>query len=253
MWVGVVTLFPEMLDAIRDSGITRRAIERNLLQLAAWNPRDYATDRHGTVDDKPFGGGPGMLMKVAPLREAIAAAKAAGQAAKGAPPKVIYLSPQGQKLDQAMLAELSTEPGLVTVAGRYEGIDERIIRNDVDLEVSVGDFVVSGGELPAMLLIDGITRLLPGAVGDPVSVETESFTRDRLDYPQFTRPEMVDDEGVPPVLLSGDHEKIRQWRKREALIRTYEQRPDLLERTGPDQEEQAWLDEYLAGHNHPQG
>lgn len=224
MWIGVVSLFPEMFEAVSGSGITRRAMEAKLLDLHTWNPRDFATDRHRTVDDKPYGGGPGMLMKVAPLKAAIDAAKAAS----GTDPRVIYLSPQGKPLTQAKLAEYAKQPELILVAGRYEGIDERLMESVIDEEVSIGDYVLSGGELPAMVLIDGITRLLPGAVGDRESVEQDSFSEGLLDYPQYTRPETVDGLEVPDVLMSGDHERIARWRRMQALGRTYERRPDLF-------------------------
>ncbi len=255
MWVGVVTLFPEMFAAISTFGITRRAVERDLLGLEFWNPRDFATDRHNTVDDKPFGGGPGMLMKVPPLREAIHAARREAGARGFDDTKVIYLSPQGQPLDQSMMVELASRQSLICVAGRYEGVDERVIRQDIDLEVSIGDYVLSGGELPAMVLIDGVARLIPGVVGDPESVVTESFSTGLLDYPQYTRPDDIDGEPVPDVLLSGDHEKIRRWRQQQAVIRTYERRPDLLqamlEKDGLDDELKQLLDEYLSDQQKP--
>lgn len=243
MWIGVISLFPEMLDAISGSGITRRAIEAELLSLQAWNPRDFATDRHRTVDDKPYGGGPGMLMKVAPLKAAIEAAKAASETNR---PRVVYLSPQGEPLNQAKLAEYAEQSELILVAGRYEGVDERLLESVIDEEVSIGDYVLSGGELPAMVLIDGITRLLPGAVGDRDSVEQDSFSEGLLDFPQYTRPEMVEGLEVPEVLMSGDHEKIARWRRMQALGRTFERRPDLLSDRVLTDEEQQLLNEYLA-------
>jgi len=243
MWIGVVSLFPEMFEAISGSGITRRAIEGELLELQTWNPRDFATDRHRTVDDKPYGGGPGMLMKVEPLKSAIDAAKAE---ARSTPCGVIYLSPQGAPLTQAKLEEYATRESLILVAGRYEGIDERLVQSAIDEEVSIGDYVLSGGELPAMVLIDGITRLLPGAVGDRESVEQDSFSSGLLDYPQYTRPETVDDLEVPEVLMSGDHEKIARWRRMQALGRTFERRPDLMSERVLTDEEQQLLNEYLA-------
>ena len=243
MWIGIVSLFPEMFQAVSGFGITRRAVESGLLEIDYWSPRDFATDKHRTVDDKPYGGGPGMLMKVQPLRDAIS--KARLRAKSDCP--VIYLSPQGRKVDQAVLRRLSEQPELILVAGRYEGIDERLIESEIDEELSIGDFVLSGGEIPAMVLIDGLTRLLPGAVGDAESVQQDSFAdadQPRLDYPQYTRPEVVDDLAVPAVLTSGDHEAIARWRKTQALGRTYEKRPDLLGELGAD--EQKLLDEYLA-------
>ncbi len=242
MRIGVVSLFPEMFEAVSGSGITRRAIEDGLLALRTWNPRDFATDRHGRVDDKPYGGGPGMLMKVAPLKAAIDAARVAA----GEDCRVVYLSPQGVPLTQAKLEAYAGQRELILVAGRYEGIDERLMASVIDEEVSIGDYVLSGGELPAMVLIDGITRLLPGAVGDRESVEQDSFTDGLLDFPQYTRPETVDGLEVPAVLMSGDHGRIARWRSMQALGRTYEKRPDLMTDRLLTDEEQQLLNEYLA-------
>ena len=240
MWIGIVSLFPEMFNAVSSFGITRRAVESGALELEVWNPRDFTEDKHKSVDDKSYGGGPGMLMKVQPLRDAINAAKHGVRS--GAP--VIYLSPQGRRIEQADLARLSEQPELILVAGRYEGIDERLIDSVIDEELSIGDFVVSGGELPAMILIDGVTRLLPGVVGDSESVEQDSFSDGLLDYPQYTRPEVVDGLEVPAVLMSGDHEKIARWRKMQALGRTFDRRPDMIEALDLDEEEQALLAQY---------
>jgi len=242
MWIGVVSLFPEMFKAVTDYGISRRAVEKGLLALEVWNPREFTEDKHRTVDDKPYGGGPGMLMKVQPLKDAINAAKSKAQAQC----PVIYLSPQGKPLEQADLASLAMLPEVILVAGRYEGIDERLIESAIDMEVSIGDFVASGGELPAMLLIDGVTRLLPGAVGDADSVEQDSFSNGLLDYPQYTRPETEDGLAVPEVLMSGDHGQIARWRKMQSLGRTYEKRPDLITARTLTEEEKQLLDEYLA-------
>lgn len=242
MWIGVVSLFPEMFKAVTDYGISRRAVENGLLTLEVWNPREFTEDKHRTVDDKPYGGGPGMLMKVQPLKDAINAAKSKAQAQC----PVIYLSPQGKPLEQADLASLAMLPEVILVAGRYEGIDERLIESAIDMEVSIGDFVASGGELPAMLLIDGVTRLLPGAVGDADSVEQDSFSNGLLDYPQYTRPEAEDGLAVPEVLMSGDHGQIARWRKMQSLGRTYEKRPDLITARTLTEEEKQLLDEYLA-------
>jgi len=242
MWVGVVTLFPEMFQAITASGITRRAVDSGLLQLVFWNPRDFTTDRHRTVDDKPYGGGPGMLMKVEPLKAAIQAARA--QAGENC--KVVYLSPQGKKLDQESIRDLGSVTALILVAGRYEGIDERLIASEIDEEYSIGDYVLSGGELPAMVLIDAMTRLQPGAVGDAESVRADSFADGILDFPQYTRPEVVDGVGVPEVLISGNHKQINRWRLKQALGRTYEKRPDLLAGRRLTETEQHLLDEYRA-------
>ncbi|HIE87685.1 MAG TPA: tRNA (guanosine(37)-N1)-methyltransferase TrmD [Pseudomonadales bacterium] len=242
MWIGVVSLFPEMFKAVTDYGISRRAVENGLLTLEVWNPREFTEDKHRTVDDKPYGGGPGMLMKVQPLKDAINAAKSKAQAQC----PVIYLSPQGKPLEQADLASLAMLPEVILVAGRYEGIDERLIESVIDMEVSIGDFVASGGELPAMLLIDGVTRLLPGAVGDADSVEQDSFSNGLLDYPQYTRPETEDGLTVPEVLMSGDHGQIARWRKMQSLGRTYKKRPDLITARTLTEEEKQLLDEYLA-------
>ena len=242
MRIGIVSLFPGMFEAISAFGITGRAIAGGLVTLEYWNPRDFAGDAHQTVDARPYGGGPGMLMTVQPLKDAIVAAK--GELST----PVIYLSPQGRQVNQATLARLADEKELVLVAGRYEGIDERLIESVVDEELSIGDFVVSGGELPAMMLIDGMIRLLPGAVGDMESVRQDSFSGGNyplLDYPQYTRPEVVDGQQVPRVLLTGDHQAIEHWRKVQALGRTWERRPELLARLGLSPQDQALLDEYL--------
>jgi tRNA (guanine37-N1)-methyltransferase len=231
-----------MFKAVTDYGISRRAVENGLLTLEVWNPREFAEDKHRTVDDKPYGGGPGMLMKAQPLKDAINAAKSKAQAQC----PVIYLSPQGKPLEQADLASLALLPEVILVAGRYEGIDERLIESAIDMEVSIGDFVASGGELPAMLLIDGVTRLLPGAVGDADSVEQDSFSNGLLDYPQYTRPETEDGLTVPEVLMSGDHGQIARWRKMQSLGRTYIKRPDLITARTLTEEEKQLLDEYLA-------
>lgn len=244
MRIDVVTLFPEMLDAVTESGISGRAVERGLLEVARWNPRDYTRDRHRTVDDRPYGGGPGMVMMVEPLRAAIRAAKR--QAPQGAP--VIHLSPQGRVLDQAGLRELAALPGMVLVASRYEGVDERLIAAEIDQEWSIGDYVLSGGELAAMVLIDGVTRLLPGALGHEDSAEQDSFTDGLLDHPHYTRPEVIDGEPVPPVLLSGDHAAIRRWRCKQALGRTWLRRPELLQGRPLDEEQQRLLQEFIREH-----
>ncbi len=247
MWIGIVSLFPEMFSAVSQHGITGRAVQNGLLELASWNPREFADDRHRTVDDKPYGGGPGMLMKVAPLRAAIEAAR---EAAPGEC-KVIYLSPQGKRLDQDDLKLLAAEQSLVLVAGRYEGVDERLIDTEIDAEYSIGDYVVSGGELPAMVLIDGVTRLLPGAVGDTESVTRDSFFDGLLNYPQYTRPELIDGLMVPPVLMSGNHAEISRWRLKQSLGRTFERRPDLLEERELTKAEQDLLEAYRKEHDLP--
>jgi tRNA (guanine37-N1)-methyltransferase len=227
MWIGVVSLFPEMFRAISENGVTGRAIKNNLLSIQCWNPRDFTFDKHRTVDDRPYGGGPGMLMMVQPLRDAIMAAKQAAKEA-GHEAKVIYLSPQGQRLDHSRARSLSSSDALILVAGRYEGIDERVIETLVDEEWSVGDYVLSGGELPAMILIDAVVRFVPGVLGHAQSAEQDSFAEGLLDCPHYTRPEVLDGKQVPSVLLSGDHEKIRLWRLKQSLLRTKQRRPDLL-------------------------
>lgn len=238
--IGVVTLFPEMFAAVTDYGVTGRAVESGLMSLECWNPRDYTHDRHQSVDDKAYGGGPGMVMLVQPLRDAIRAARAALPQAK-----VIYCSPQGRRLDQGGVEQLAANTRLILVAGRYEGVDERVIAAEVDEEWSIGDYVLSGGELPAMVMIDAVARRQPGVVGDAGSVEADSFAAGLLDYPHYTRPEVIDGRAVPAVLLSGDHEKIRRWRLKQALGRTWQRRPDLIQRDRLSAEEQALLDEFL--------
>lgn len=241
MRVDVITLFPEMFAAISEYGITSRAVKHGLLQLNCWNPRAYTEDRHQTVDDRPFGGGPGMVMKVEPLERALADVRqAAGDQAK-----VIYLSPQGRPLTQAGVQELAAAQSLILVAGRYEGIDERFIEAHVDEEWSVGDYVLSGGELPAMVLIDALTRLLPGALGHAGSAEEDSFSDGLLDCPHYTRPEVYAGKRVPDVLLSGNHEHIRRWRLQQSLGRTWERRADLLDCRSLSGEEKKLLEEYI--------
>lgn len=241
MWFGVVSLFPEQVQAVGQFGVTGRAVERGLIEVETWNPRDFTQDKHRTVDDRPFGGGPGMLMKVAPLRDSIKAAKAAS----GDRAKVIYLSPQGRKIDQQLINQLAEQPALILVCGRYEGVDERLIQTEVDEELSLGDYVLSGGELPAMVLIDAVARQLPGVLGDKASAEEDSFSEGLLDCPHYTRPEVLDDLAVPPVLLSGNHEHIRTWRLKQQLGRTWERRPELLDELDLDLEQQKLLNEYI--------
>lgn len=221
MWCGVITLFPDMFAAL-DYGIVGRAKQQQLLTLALLNPRDFAKEPHRRVDDRPYGGGPGMVMQYEPLRDAIVAAKKINNNAK-----VIYLSPQGRRLDQQGLRELQKEDALILLCGRYEGIDERVVEHLVDEEWSVGDYVLSGGEFAAMVMIDGLTRLLPGALGDETSIDNESFNDGLLDFPHYTRPEEIDGLKVPDILLSGDHEAIHRWRLEEAQKRTLQRRPDL--------------------------
>ncbi|WP_413796039.1 tRNA (guanosine(37)-N1)-methyltransferase TrmD [Aeromonas dhakensis] len=241
MWIGVISLFPEMFRAITEHGVTGRAVKSGLLQIECWNPRDFTHDKHRTVDDRPYGGGPGMLMMVQPLRDAIHAAKqAAGDGAK-----VIYLSPQGRKLTQAGVTELATNQKLILVAGRYEGIDERVIQTEVDEEWSIGDYVLSGGELPAMTLIDAVSRLVPGVLGDQASAEQDSFTDGLLDHPHYTRPEVLDGLAVPEALTSGNHEVIRRWRFKQSLGRTWQRRPELINNLALTDEQESLLAEYV--------
>jgi tRNA (guanine37-N1)-methyltransferase len=223
MQFGIVSLFPEMFAAVTGHGVTGRAVRSGRIALDYWNPRDFTTDRHHTVDDRPYGGGPGMVMMTEPLQKAVAAAKTNMPAAK-----TIYLSPQGRLLNQQHVAELATQPALILIAGRYEGIDERFIAQHVDEEWSVGDYVLSGGEMAAMVMIDAISRLIPGVLGHELSAEQDSFTAGLLDCPHYTRPEVFDDIPVPPVLLSGNHEEIRRWRLTQSLVRTRARRPDLF-------------------------
>jgi tRNA (guanine37-N1)-methyltransferase len=220
----VITLFPEMFAALTASGITRRALERGLWQIECWNPRQWTQDVHRTVDDRPYGGGPGMVMMASPLEQAINAAKVAA----GVEAKVIGLSPQGRRIDQRCVEELAASTGAILLCGRYEGIDERLMERCVDEELSLGDFVLSGGELAAMALMDACIRQLPGALNDEASAVEDSFAAGLLDCPHYTRPEVYEGSVVPDVLLSGNHEKIRRWRLKQALGRTWQRRPDLL-------------------------
>lgn len=242
MRLDVVTLFPGMFDALRE-GVSGRAIKRGLVDLQLWNPRDYTQDVHRTVDDRPYGGGPGMVMMVAPLVAAIEDAKQAAPASR-----VVYLSPQGKRFDQQAAEQLSQLDGLILIAGRYEGIDERVIDTFVDEEWSLGDYVLSGGELPAMVLMDSVIRLLPGALGHADSAQQDSFVDGLLDCPHYTRPEEVLGQTVPDVLLSGNHERIRRWRLQQALGRTWLRRPDLIKDRELSEEEQLLLDEFIGTH-----
>jgi len=243
--IDVVSLFPHMFDALTQDGITGRAIERGLLQLAVTNPRDFTADRHQTVDDRPYGGGPGMVMMVPPLRDAINATRETQQKLGSGESKVIYMSPQGRRLDQRLATELSQVPNLILVAGRYEGVDERLIESQIDEEISIGDYVLSGGELAAMVVIDAVTRLLPGALGHEDSAQQDSFVDGLLDYPHYTRPEEVDEMAVPAVLRSGNHPLIARWRQQQALGRTWLRRPDLLEGVELNKEQQQLLDAFV--------
>ena len=230
MWLGIVTLFPEMFNALTDYGVTGRAFRDEKATLALWNPRDFTEDKHRTVDDRPYGGGPGMLMKVEPLAKAIAAAKIASTKIgdDNQPAKVVYLSPQGRPLTQSGVQELSATNKLIMVAGRYEGIDERLLLSAIDEEWSLGDFVLSGGELAAMSFADAMIRLQPGVLGHQNSAIEDSFSDGLLDCPHYTRPEILDGDAVPAVLLSGDHKAIAKWRHQQALGRTWQRRPELL-------------------------
>ncbi len=241
----VITLFPEMFGALTQYGVTRRAAEQGKFQLQTWNPREFTSDNHRTVDDRPFGGGPGMVMLVEPLARAISAAKAAQAAAGVGPSRVIHLSPQGRPLTDAVVKELlAREGGLILLASRYEGVDERLIRRHVDEEISIGDYVLSGGELAAMVLMDSMVRQLPGVLGDADSAEQDSFVDGLLDCPHYTRPEIYDGEGVPAVLMSGHHAEIEKWRLKQSLGRTAERRPDLLAQRQLTKQEARLLAEY---------
>ncbi|BBL71477.1 tRNA (guanosine(37)-N1)-methyltransferase TrmD [Methylogaea oryzae] len=236
----VVTLFPEMIEQTARCGVTGRAIETGSVRLAVWNPRDFTSDRHRTVDDRPYGGGPGMVMKVQPLRDAIRSARA--EAPPGA--KVVYLSPQGRRFDQAAALAFAECPGLILVAGRYEGVDERLVETEIDEEWSIGDYVLSGGELAALVVIDAVTRLLPGVLGDAESAQQDSYMDGLLDCPHYTRPEDIEGRHVPEVLQSGNHAAINRWRLKQALGRTWQRRPDLLDKRELDGEQLRLLEEY---------
>ena len=241
MRIDVVSIFPAMFDAVRGWGMTRRAIEAGQLELGLWDPREFAVDRYRRVDDRPYGGGPGMVMMIEPLRRAVDKARSMGGG------RVLYLSPQGYRLDQARVKALSLESSLVLLAGRYEGVDERLIERVVDEEISIGDYVVAGGELPAMVLIEALVRYLPGVLGNEDSVEADSFSDGLLDWPHYTRPETHETRTVPEALLSGNHEKIRRWRLKQALGRTWMRRPDLLESKVLSKEEQQLLESFKCG------
>jgi tRNA (guanine37-N1)-methyltransferase len=243
MRIDVITLFPEMVRECASHGIQGRAIEHGLLSLQTWNPRDYTEDKHRGVDDRPYGGGPGMVMQVQPLRAAIRAAREADATAP-----VIYLSPQGKRFEQRKAQQLAGLERMILVAGRYEGVDERFIELEVDEELSAGDYVLSGGELPALMVIDAVTRLLPGALGDADSAQQDSFMDGLLDYPHYTRPEEVDGLPVPAELIGGNHADIRRWRAKQALGRTWQRRPDLLEALQLDEQQQRLLNEFINEH-----
>lgn len=241
MQVQVVTIFPDMVKAIAEYGVVGRAAKRGILALQCQDPRDYTADVHRTVDDRPYGGGPGMVMKYEPAAAALKAARLAMPAGS----QVVCLSPQGAVFDQAAAKRYAELPGIILLAGRYEGIDERLIESEVDEELSLGDFVLSGGEIAAMAVIDAVVRLLPGALGDETSAEQDSFMDGLLDHPHYTRPEEVEGRGVPDVLLSGDHARIAKWRHQQALGRSYVRRPDLVKKLDLNDEQKRMLDEYL--------
>jgi len=241
MQIAVVSLFPEMVGQVAEYGVVGRARERGLLAFSCENPRDYAEDAHRTVDDRPYGGGPGMVLKYEPAAKAIQAARS--KLPTGCP--VVCLSPQGEVFDQATAERFAALPGMILLAGRYEGIDERLIENDVDEELSLGDFVLSGGEVAAMAVIDAVTRLLPGVLGDEESAIQDSFVEGMLDHPHYTRPETIAGQRVPAVLLSGDHARIARWRQKQALGRTFLRRPDLAQKLDLSKEQQMLLDEFL--------
>ncbi len=243
-YFGVVSLFPEMFDAVTKYGVTRRACEKELIKVEAFNPRDYTLDKFGNVDAKPFGGGPGMLMQYQPLHDAIKVARE--HAPSGT--KVVCLSPQGKQLDHSLVTKFHSWGSMILIAGRYEGIDERVLQTEVDLEVSIGDYVLSGGELPAMCIIDAVSRLVPGVLGNIQNAYEDTFAQGLLHFPQYTRPEEINGLKVPEVLVSGNHEKIRQWRLQQALGRTYERRPDLLEGRELDKLERKLLKAYKEEH-----
>ena len=238
MQIAIVTIFPQMFDGFVCEGMTRRALEVGQLQLEFRNPRDFTEDNHRQVDDRPYGGGPGMVMMAEPLDQAISSARAAVRG------RVIYLSPQGRRLEQKRVRELAGEAGLVLLAGRYEGVDERVLEAEIDEEISIGDYVLSGGELPAMVLIEALVRYLPGVLGNEDSVKSDSFTAGLLDWPHYTRPEVYGEDQVPPVLLSGHHEEIRRWRMKQALGRTWQKRPELLRDIELTDEQRELLDLY---------
>ncbi|WP_290653233.1 tRNA (guanosine(37)-N1)-methyltransferase TrmD [Aquisalimonas sp.] len=241
MRVDVITLFPQLVQAVADYGVTGRAAERGLLELVTWDPREDTTDRHRSVDDRSYGGGPGMVIKVEPLRTTIRRARNA----VATPAAVIHLSPQGRVLNQASVRELAQRQRLILLCSRYEGVDERLLESEVDEELSIGDFVLSGGELPAMAVIDAVVRLLPGALGHEASAAEDSFTDGVLDYPHYTRPEAIDGQRVPSVLLGGDHQAIARWRRKQALGRTWLRRPELLAGMELDANSRSLLREFI--------
>jgi tRNA (guanine37-N1)-methyltransferase len=244
MRIEVVTLFPELIAATLEVGVLGRAIERGLATVHATTPRDFATDAHRTVDDRPYGGGPGMVLKVEPTCSALRAARARLPAGS----RSVYLAADGQRLTQEVAQRLAQQPGLLLLAGRYEGVDERLVETEIDESISIGDYVLSGGELPALVLIDAVVRLLPGVLGDEESAQQDSFVAGLLDWPHYTRPETFEGRAVPQVLLSGNHAAIRRWRDQQALGRTQLRRPDLMEKLQLTREQRQLLDEFMAEH-----
>jgi tRNA (guanine37-N1)-methyltransferase len=240
----VISIFPQMLEAVSRHGITSRALEEKLFELKTWDPRDFTTDNYRRVDDRPYGGGPGMVMLAEPLRACIDAARARQRDAGVESPKVLLMSPQGERLTEKLVQELAREPGLVLVAGRYEGVDERVVQKCVDREVSIGDYVTSGGELPAMVVIDCIVRRLPGSLNDAESASQDSFSAGLLDWPHYTRPEEWSEAQVPEVLMSGNHAGIARWRRKQALGRTSDRRPDMIDEATLSREDRQLLEEY---------
>jgi len=243
--IGVVSLFPELTETMASYGVLGRAVDRGQVKINCVNPRDFTDDKHQTVDDRPYGGGPGMVLKVEPMRDAINKARA--EVPEGSP--VIFLGPQGKVFDQSVASELAALPGMILVAGRYEGFDERLLESECDFELSLGDYVLSGGEIAALAVIDATARLLPGVLGDDASAEQDSFVDGLLDHPHYTRPEEFEGKTVPAELLNGNHEEIRRWRLKHSLGRTWQRRPDLLEARQLSEEEQALLDEFIAEHD----
>ncbi len=240
MRIDVITLFPELVEQVISCGVVGKAADQGIIDLHCWNPREYTRDRHRTVDDRPYGGGPGMLMKVQPLQDTISAVRRQNDGAR-----LIYLSPQGKLLTQQRLARQVELGSVILLCGRYEGIDERLIQSEVDEEWSIGDYVISGGELAAMVCIDAMTRLLPGALGHEESARQDSFSDGLLDCPHYTRPELYQGERVPQVLMKGNHRDISAWRRQQALGRTWQRRPDLLAQVELDSQQQVLLDEYM--------
>ena len=239
-----VTLFPEMFDALTRSGVTRRAFENRIYELVLWNPRDFSSNAYRSVDDRPYGGGPGMVMMPEPLEKALKAARQRQRSSGVKDPKVVYFTPQGRLLDHEALLELARHDGLILLAGRYEGVDERLVSRQVDHEISIGDYVLSGGELPAMVLMDALIRRIPGVLGDAESAERDSFVDGLLDCPHYTRPEVYEGMPVPQVLLSGNHAEIERWRLKQSLGRTWSRRPELLGRVSLSAEQQTLLEEF---------